>query len=715
MKTAEPGHDKEKSKRKMSLLHAQKLAHNEALMNLSWAHYRNQKVHDQKNGLYNPDEDVFSSSTWLISLAQARAEIGALTDIERLIEDIYTISPKRTDVYARCAWKYFWPRKEYNELVNWMEKDLSADRLSPTWMLNLAQVFAAMGEIDRCWPMVEKAYQTQSDLANGYARCAWQWFWPRKEFAQVISWMEKDRAYGRLTGVWLLNLALAFAANKECYRSWTIIETAYQSDPSLKDGYSRCAWLSFWSKGEYSSLIPWLEKDLASDRISGEWLLNLAWAYSASGEIERSWPLIEQAYGKYAQLKDGYARSAWFYYWPRREYGSLIAWLEKERGAERLSPLWLLNLAQVYAAKDEVSKSWPLVVQAYEADSGLTDGYARCAWYYFWDRKDYETLMIWMEKDRSGGRLSPKWSLRLAQVYAALGKSEKSWPMIEKAYSQDKTLVDGYVKSAWYYYWPKKEYKSQIRWMERDLIGDRISAVWLLNLAQVYAAHNDIEKAWPLVERAYREDANLRNGYARCAWYCHWPQQEYDQLIHWMNKDLDRGKLSGLWRYNLALVYAVCGEMAKCRPLIDKAIHEDPQLTNSYSRCAWYAFHPRWPKMAYASIVKWMETDYRAGKMTPFWMLRLAQAYAANDQFELALSVVRTAYDMDAHLTDGYILAAWQYYWPKWPRIEASKMLPWMEMDYRSGRITSTGYLKMSQAYAAQNDLVSAMKMVNRA
>jgi tetratricopeptide (TPR) repeat protein len=194
-------------------------------------------------------------------------------------------------------------------------------RLSPAWHLNLAQVYAAKGELEKTAEQIETAYAADPNLKDGYARIGWSIFWPQKDYAKTIEWMEKDlptentdhvsgtgslpashrssaptananipsplptrgitvsgvaaserdsaRAANqhnppsRLSPGMMLNLAVACSATGDMSRAESLVAAAYAADPNLKDGYSRCGWQAFWEKKDYAKVIEWIEKDLA--------------------------------------------------------------------------------------------------------------------------------------------------------------------------------------------------------------------------------------------------------------------------------------------------------------------------------------------------------------------------------------------------------------------------------------------------------------------
>ena len=69
-------------------------------------------------------------------------------------------------------------------------------RPSPQWRLNLAQAYAAKGELDKAEPLVKQAYAEDPSVKDGYAKIGWQKYWPEKEYDKVIEYCEKDLVHG---------------------------------------------------------------------------------------------------------------------------------------------------------------------------------------------------------------------------------------------------------------------------------------------------------------------------------------------------------------------------------------------------------------------------------------------------------------------------------------------------------------------------------------
>lgn len=104
-------------------------------------YFNTQKKHDIAHGFFNWDDEVSSSTTWQYSLALAYSEFGEMNRAGELIEKIYGRDCKRKDLYSRCAWMCFWKRRLFRELIYWIEKEATMEKISSTWMLNLAKAY----------------------------------------------------------------------------------------------------------------------------------------------------------------------------------------------------------------------------------------------------------------------------------------------------------------------------------------------------------------------------------------------------------------------------------------------------------------------------------------------------------------------------------------------------------------------------------------------
>lgn len=465
-------------------------------------------------------------------LANLLARIRRIEEAEIEVKCAYAEDESIRDGFAIIGVVYRYMGR-YNEALNYYEKDWNLNRLSSANRHIFADLLARSGKVAEAELEVEIGYGETPVLSNGYARIG-SVLRAGKDFSSAFKWYERDRRENRLSPIHRLVFAELLARDGKFTNAVEEVDIAYTEDSSLTDGYSRCAWIYYWPLKNISELIHWMEKDYASvkNKLTGK--------------------------------------------------NSKNAFLDINNC--RISPQWVINLAQAYAANKEIEKALKLVEQAYQAETILVDGYSRCAWQYYWPREEYERVIYYFELDKSNGRLSSAWQLNLAQAYAANNEIEKALLLVEQMYQTDASLTDGYARCAWQYYWPRKQYEIIINYFEIEKRGNRLSSAWQLNLAQAYAAIDEVETAMDLVDQAYRLNPALKDGYARCAWQCFWLKGNYSKTVEWICFDEQQGRLSSNYRLHYAQVLAAMGKIERAKNEVEIAYRFSPDAADGYTR-----------------------------------------------------------------------------------------------------------------------------------
>jgi tetratricopeptide (TPR) repeat protein len=482
--------------------------------------------------------------------AECVAAIGKLDTASSMVEQVYKDEPKAVNGYAAIAWRL---RKNANILKSpWAlaKRDIDKKRISTGFMLNVAELAIVEGFEKEAGKRVRQAYELNPRLKNGHARCAWTAFWPKKDYAKTIEWFWKD-------------LTTEDTESTEG-TAGAVGQQDIESVNQIKNQKSKI-------KNSPSRLSP-------------NWRLNLALALSANGDIDAAIRHVEGAYAEDSTLKDGYARCA------RAAFGSkpedrlnALRYFEKDHAAGRLSPGHMLNLAMLRAQNGEFDNAIPLVEDAYRMNPELKDGYARCAWQYFRERKEYGDLIQWMTRDELSGRLTARWSLNLALAYAMSGNLEEAELIVRLTYETDGDVKDGYARCAWHCFWARKDYVPLIERMERDLSLERLSVNWRHNLMQVYAANGNLIKARKQLKAVCAEKPDILDRYAKLAWHYYWPRKNMGKTISLMSEDDKDGLLSPRMRICLAQAHTTRGEEDQAIAHIERAYRECKRVTDGYS------------------------------------------------------------------------------------------------------------------------------------
>jgi hypothetical protein len=526
---------------------------------------------DKSLKLFELDAEA-GRQTWYQRLRHAEciAVTGDMEGAYQKIEEIYAVEPEAVNGYAAIAWHL---RNKRNRLQSpWAlaKRDLDTDRLSPGYMLNVAELAMDEELPDEAANLINKAYELNLLITDGHARCGWSYYWPKGQYQKVTAWIEKDAA-GRLSPEWRMRLAQAYAAAGNFDKAVSKVENEYADDPTLTDWYSRLG-NYLLSKNTLLEKALWLfEQDAKASRQTWYQQLRHAECMAVIGDMDGAYQKIEAVYSHEPEAVNGYAAIAWRLRNKRNRLQSPWTLAKHDLDTDRLSPGYMLNVAELAMAEELPDEAAKLIKKAYELNLLLTDGHARCGWSCFWPKGQRRKVVEWMEKDADSARLSPKWRLRLAQGHAAAGDFDKAISKVKTEYADNPMLSDGYARCAWQYYWPKQQFKDLIDGMEIDKKLGRLSATWRLKLAEAYAASGNFETALKEVERGYADNSLLTDGYARCAWQYYWPKWpcgDYSPLFIWMEKDLNNGRMSPRWILNLSQVYAAKGNYVKAKNLL---------------------------------------------------------------------------------------------------------------------------------------------------
>ena len=134
-------------------------------------------------------------------------------------------------------------------------------------------------------------------------------------------------------------------------------------------------------------------------------------------------------------------------------------------------------------------------------------------------------LVFMMDESRLSGQQKVMYALALA----AIGDERRAEYAVVAAYADDLDLCDGFAKLGWHQSNKIKTPSIAVHWMMKDLYGGRMSPEWMVRCAQAVAAQDQIHAAEEIIEKAYEQSSNLKNGYSRMAWrtyvekkFCPW-------------------------------------------------------------------------------------------------------------------------------------------------------------------------------------------------
>lgn len=134
---------------------------------------------------------------------------------------------------------------DIKKAVTLAERDLKANRLSPAWKLNLATLYARLGEDDKARAMIQTAYQESTEIKDGYARVGWLRGMEHADWRTANEMFSRDYQAERISPHWKRYFALTKTAQNQWDQALALVEIAYRESPVIRDGYSQLGWCGY--------------------------------------------------------------------------------------------------------------------------------------------------------------------------------------------------------------------------------------------------------------------------------------------------------------------------------------------------------------------------------------------------------------------------------------------------------------------------------------
>jgi hypothetical protein len=212
-----------------------------------------------------------------------------------------------------------------------------------------------------------------------------------------------------------------------------------------------------------------------------------------------------------------------------------------------------------------------------------------------------------------------------------------------------------------------------------------------LRIANALINDRQTEKAKNLldaidVNKAYAENPDLKNGYARVSWARYIPEDmAYEKVIPYLEKDARCGRLEGEWQLNFAQALMVVGREDEAEKLVEDTYRNDRITSNGFARCGFlryfnFNYEPE-------KALSWFDKDLYRDRISGMWLIYHATALAAAGNIDDAMSMVEHAYKRNAQLVNGYALIAWYGYIIR--NYDPKKALSTFKKDQQLHRINS--------------------------
>lgn len=252
-------------------------------------------------------------------------------------------------------------------------------------------------------------------------------------------------------------------------------------------------------------------------------------------------------------------------------------------------------------------------------------------------------------------KLSHEWKIYLAKIYYKQGKFYRTTKLINMAYDDNPDIKDSFIRLSWILA-EKRRWQKAFEIAVQDEKRKRLSPIWQVHLAQLYGRRNEFSHAAKLIEVAYKEDADLRDGFARLGWI-RMETRHWDSAHDLMQKDYEQGRISPSWKMYLAVVKACLQRWPEAMALVAEAYMEDTSLSrDGYSRLGWWGYLlGKEKKFFHDNIHKDNNDEYFSGYRPLFEALYLTVINEPNN----ALHIVNQAYQNNPRLENWLTFIGW--------------------------------------------------------
>jgi tetratricopeptide (TPR) repeat protein len=233
------------------------------------------------------------SSSFQIHLAFALAHCGDFKKAESLVERAYRKKDSLRDGYARIAWiKVVGPVKDFVWAESFMERDLRAKRISPTWKIRMASLKSILGNLQMAERLVEEAYAEDEEVSDGYGRLGWFRHLTGENAKILKTMIEKDVRLNRFQTLGKLLQAVYMAITGSIEQSIKFVQLVVGENQEVKDYLSLIGWICL-EAGSSRTCCDLMTLDFKKNRMSPSWYPSYAVVLNSQGQFAAAKEILE--------------------------------------------------------------------------------------------------------------------------------------------------------------------------------------------------------------------------------------------------------------------------------------------------------------------------------------------------------------------------------------------------------------------------------------
>ena len=233
------------------------------------------------------------------------AESGAVSKAADLVEWAYGCDPSLCDGYAQIGAILHKQQKDA-EALGFYQLDLKVKRLTASRQLVLATLLAQANQWDEASAEVAAAYAADPALQEGFVRLG-NIRRAQHQYAAALDFYERDAVAGRLTPASRLIYAELLAFNDQWSKGENEVVAAYDSNPSLQEGFARLGNIRRALR-QYATALDLFERDAQANRLTAASRLVFAELLARAERWPQAEAEVERSYAEDPTLKDGHIR-----------------------------------------------------------------------------------------------------------------------------------------------------------------------------------------------------------------------------------------------------------------------------------------------------------------------------------------------------------------------------------------------------------------------
>jgi tetratricopeptide (TPR) repeat protein len=294
----------------------------------------------------------------------------------------------------------------------------------------------------------------------------------------------------------------------------------------------------------------------------------------------------------------------------------------------------IINLGLVCARKGDFLRAEELINFAYAKDEKITDGFAKIGSIKA-ETRDWLGALELMIKDHENGRLSSDWQIQLALMHGRMDDFKTSVKLIEKAYSYNKFVKNGFAQLGWIKA-DNRNWENAHEIMKLDLVKGRMSPPWKVNFAIVEACLRRWNEAMFLISDAYEEDAALHDGFSILGYHGYLFGKGKEFFKEQIDKDKALGRLAIEITLHRVLYIVSSGSIQEALEIVEAIYQRDLRKMGWLTNMGWLCV-----RMGKTEIgCELMERDFSLGRMEKVWLPSYAVTLSMCGKTNRALGVL---------------------------------------------------------------------------